>query len=249
MSSFIHITNALIYDSEERETDHMKQVILIDSQIRNHSEIMASVNSETFPILYSTTSERNDLRALLQDKFMKIERLGIFMEMESEKMFLNLEPFFAKSETCPYSKNVRFLMEIMEEFSIAHLDFIFAESQTPTQAWKSYVDILSKEGLIGFETMPYFVADFPLQQYLKPTLQPWLSGFSLPCSMAVHGEDLYVANYGSSFVSRVTLYDGDDIGLTFSVTVAGSTTTLKYITTNTGNNVTFTYGIEHMNYS
>ena len=108
MSSFIHITNALIYDSEERETDHMKQVILIDSQIRNHSEIVASVNSETFPILYSTTSERNDLRALLQDKFMKIERLGIFMEMESEKMFLNLEPFFAKSETCPYSKNVRF---------------------------------------------------------------------------------------------------------------------------------------------
>ena len=213
MSSFIHITNALIYDSEERETDHIKQVILIDSQIRNHSEIVASVNSETFPILYSTTSERNDLRALLQDKFIKIERLGIFMEMESEKMFLNLEPFFAKSETCPYSKNVRFLMEIMEEFSIAHLDFIFADGMCPvvTKEWKSYFDILSKEGQIGFETMPYFVSDFPLQQCL--TLQPWLSGFSLPCSMAVHGEHLYVANYGSSFVSRVTLCDGDDIGM------------------------------------
>ena len=221
MSSFIHITNALIYDSEERETDHMKQVILIDSQIRNHSEIMASVNSETFPILYSTTSERNDLRALLQDKFMKIERLGIFMEMESEKMFLNLEPFFAKSETCPYSKNVRFLMEIMEEFSIAHLDFIFADGMCPmvTKEWKTYFDILSKEGQIGFENSVYFILDFPLQQYLKPILKPWLSGFSLPCSMAVHGEHLYVANFGSSFVSRVTLCEGnvrrvsDDIGM------------------------------------
>jgi hypothetical protein len=211
MSSFIHITNALIYDSEERETDHMKQVILIDSQIRNHSEIIASVNSETFPILYSTTSERNDLLALLQDKFMKIERLGICMEMESEKMFLNLEPFFAKSETCPYSKNVRFLMEIMEEFSIAHLDFIFADADADngmgcvTKEWKSFFDILSKEGQIGFENSVYFIPDFSLQQYLKPISPPWLSGFSLPCSLAVYGEHLYVANFGSSYVSRVTL--------------------------------------------
>lgn len=208
MSSFIHITNSLIYDSE-KETEDMKQVILIDSQIRNHSEIVASVNSETFPILYSTTSERTDLLALLQDKFMKIERLGICFEMESEKMFLNLEPFFAKSETCPYSKNVRFLMEIMEEFSIAHLDFIFADADNGmgnivTKEWQSYYNILSKEGQIGFETIPYFISDFLVQQYLKPTSQPWLSGFSLPCSMAVYGEHLYVANFGSSFVSRVT---------------------------------------------
>ena len=208
MSSFIHITNALIYDSE-RETDDIKQVILIDSQIRNHSEIVASVNSETFPILYSTTSERTDLLALLQNKFMKIERLGICFEMEPEKMFLNLEPFFTENECGPYSKNVRGLMEIMEEFSIAHLDFIFSESQTPTQDWKTYFNILSKEGQVGFENSPYFVADFPLQQYLKPTSKPWLSGFSLPCSMAVHGEHLYVANYGSSFVSRVTDFVSD----------------------------------------
>ena len=216
MSSFIHISNPLIYDSEKKETEDMKQVILIDSQIRNHSEMVAVVNSETFPILYSTTSERTDLLALLQDKFMKIERLGICMEMEPEKMFLNLEPFFAKSETCPYSKNVRFLMEIMEEFSIAHLDFIFADADADngmghvvTKSWKEYFDILLKEGQVGFETMPYFVSEFPVQQYLKPTLQPWLSGFSLPCSIAVYGEHLYVANFGSSFVSRVTDFVSD----------------------------------------
>ena len=57
------------------------------------------------------------------------------------------------------------------------------------------------------------------------------------------------ASSAGSTISDDYQYDGDDIGLTFSVTVAGSTTTLKYITTNTGNNVTFTYGIEHMNYS
>ena len=216
MSSFIHISNPLIYDSEKKETEDMKQVILIDSQIRNHSEMVAAVNSETFPILYSTTSERTDLLALLQDKFMKIERLGICMEMESEKMFLNLEPFFAKSETCPYSKNVRFLMEIMEEFSIAHLDFIFADADADngmghvvTKEWQSYFNILSKEGQIGFENSVYFISDFLVQQYLKPTSQPWLSGFSLPCSMAVYGEHLYVANFGSSYVSRVTDFVSD----------------------------------------
>ena len=42
--------------------------------------------------------------------------------------------------------------------------------------------------------------------------------------------------------------DGGDIGLTLSADVSGSTTTLKYVTTNTGFDVTFTYGVELINY-
>ena len=64
-----------------------------------------------------------------------------------------------------------------------------------------------------------------------------------------HGMLTITASSAGSTISDDYQYDGDDIGLTFSVTVAGSTTTLEYITTNTGSNVTFTYGIEHMNYS
>ena len=43
--------------------------------------------------------------------------------------------------------------------------------------------------------------------------------------------------------------DGTDIGLTFSASVSGGTTTLKFTTTNTGNNVTFSYGVQHINYA
>ena len=43
--------------------------------------------------------------------------------------------------------------------------------------------------------------------------------------------------------------DGSDIGLEFSAAVASGTTTLKYTTTNTGQDVTFTYGVEHLNYA
>jgi hypothetical protein len=40
--------------------------------------------------------------------------------------------------------------------------------------------------------------------------------------------------------------DGTDIGLTFSATVAAGVTTLNYVTTSSGNNVTFKYRIERL---
>ena len=63
-----------------------------------------------------------------------------------------------------------------------------------------------------------------------------------------HGELKITASSAGSTLSDDYQYDDADIGLTFSVSVAGSTTTLLYTTTNTGSDVTFTYGIEHMNY-
>lgn len=42
--------------------------------------------------------------------------------------------------------------------------------------------------------------------------------------------------------------DGADIGLEFSVSISGGLITLNYETTNIGENITFTYNIEHMNY-
>lgn len=63
-----------------------------------------------------------------------------------------------------------------------------------------------------------------------------------------HGELKIVASSAGSTISDDYQYDGSDIGLTFDLNVSGATTTLRYTTTNTGNDVTFTYGIEHLNY-
>jgi hypothetical protein len=63
-----------------------------------------------------------------------------------------------------------------------------------------------------------------------------------------HGELLITASSAGATISDEYQYDGADIGLTFSVTVSGGITTLKYVTTNTGDDVTFTYANEHMHY-
>ena len=63
-----------------------------------------------------------------------------------------------------------------------------------------------------------------------------------------HGELKITSSTGGSTISDDYQYDASDIGLTFSVNVSSGVTTLLYTTTNTGSDVTFTYGIEHLNY-
>jgi hypothetical protein len=63
-----------------------------------------------------------------------------------------------------------------------------------------------------------------------------------------HGELLITASSAGATISDAYQYDGADIGLTFSVNVSGGITTLKYVTTNTGDDVTFTYATEQMHY-
>jgi len=63
-----------------------------------------------------------------------------------------------------------------------------------------------------------------------------------------HGVMTVTASSSGVTLSDDYQEDGSDIGLTFSATVSAGTTTLKYTTTNTGSNVTFTYGVDHLNY-
>lgn len=64
-----------------------------------------------------------------------------------------------------------------------------------------------------------------------------------------HGILTVTASSSGVTISDEFQEDGADIGLEFSATVSGSTTTLKYTTSSTGDDVNFTYGMEHMNYA
>lgn len=63
-----------------------------------------------------------------------------------------------------------------------------------------------------------------------------------------HGELKITASSAGSTISDDYQFDGTDIGLTFSLSVVGDVTSLLYTTTNTGSDVTLTYGIEHLNH-
>ena len=80
-------------------------VLLIDRQVPDYQTFVDSVNSSTFPIVYSTSSSKTELLALLQTHFTSISRIGIAFTSESEnvKMFLDNKPLFTDSETESYS--------------------------------------------------------------------------------------------------------------------------------------------------
>ena len=63
-----------------------------------------------------------------------------------------------------------------------------------------------------------------------------------------HGVITMTASDVGATISDEYQYDDADIGLTFSVTVSSGIATLKYVTTNTGDDVTFTYAYEHLHY-
>lgn len=63
-----------------------------------------------------------------------------------------------------------------------------------------------------------------------------------------HGTITITASDVGVTISDEYQFDATDIGLTFSVTVTGGVATLKYVTTNTGDDITFTYAYERLNY-
>ena len=63
-----------------------------------------------------------------------------------------------------------------------------------------------------------------------------------------HGELTITASAAGVSYADEYQEDGADIGLVLTATVTSGVTTVKYTTTNTGNAVSFTYGIEKLNY-
>ena len=71
-------------------------ILLIDNSVQNFQTFVDSVNSNTFPIVYSISSLKTDLLTLLQTNFTSISRIGLVFtsSFEAPKMFLDLKPLF-----------------------------------------------------------------------------------------------------------------------------------------------------------
>ena len=87
-------------------------ILLIDSQVKNYQTFADSVNSSTFPIIYSVMSSKRELLTLLQTNFTSISRIGIVFtsSLENVKTFLDGKPLFLNSEIEPYSENLQFII-------------------------------------------------------------------------------------------------------------------------------------------
>ena len=129
--------------------DTKKHVLLIDSSISNKQIFYDNVNSDTFPIIYDYNSDKNELLLLLKQKFSSIQRISfVFHGKTPDSMvyFLNNQPFFQDSDLynnqTNLSDNVSFLIRCIQEFNVAHIDFLACNTLQYSN-WKSYYSLLS----------------------------------------------------------------------------------------------------------
>jgi hypothetical protein len=129
-------------------TSNIKNVILIDSTVNEAELFYNSVNSNTFPIIYSYYSNREELINLLTNKFTNIERIGFVMHNASfpYKKFINNEQFFVNTDfdSVQKSNNFTFLVNIIKQFNITNLDNLACTSLLD-EKWKEFYQLLNFE--------------------------------------------------------------------------------------------------------
>lgn len=115
-------------------TEHVSNVLLIDSNMSESQLFYDSANASTFPIIYSYSSNRTELLQLLKDKFTTVNRISFVFHdnIHDGKAFVNDELFFLETDISDgadtFSPNVSFLLDVINDFSVKHIDFLACNS-------------------------------------------------------------------------------------------------------------------------
>lgn len=115
-------------------------LLLVDAFVKDPYVLIDSTNATTLPILYSYLCSKTSLLAVLRAKFSTIERIGFLFTQGNANLFLDNKHFFVR-------ENVEFLLSIIQEFGIQHLDFLACETLQYT-AWIHYYQELQQTGVI-----------------------------------------------------------------------------------------------------
>jgi alpha-tubulin suppressor-like RCC1 family protein len=132
------------------DTTNITNVLLIDKDTLSYDVFYNSCYETTFPIVYSSSCNRNDLLELLSNKFDKIDRLGLVFSFQPNYKFLNDEFLFKHDESIPYSENVIFMIDLINKFNISIVDYLACDTLI-YENWKNYYNIISSntKAIIG----------------------------------------------------------------------------------------------------
>ena len=143
------LAKKLIYDNTI-DTDKIQNILLICSNTYDSQIFYDSVNTITFPILYSYNSEKKELLTLFKDKFQHgIKRVAFVFQDPCNKSFLFLDNMVFFEETdllenqITFSENVQFLISIVDFFKIDNLDFLACNTLQYSK-WSKYYELLNK---------------------------------------------------------------------------------------------------------
>lgn len=121
-------------------------LLLIDSgEINNYQEIVNSVNSSTFYVVYSITSSKTELLFLLQKLFTTIQRIGICFTSSfgNKKIFLDCKPLFNNDGNEYYNENVTFVVNLIKDFNVKNIDFLACNTLNYLN-WMNYYTFLTE---------------------------------------------------------------------------------------------------------
>ena len=151
------LVTPLVYPEISEEHNYLN-VLLIDDTVPSYQMFVESVNSHTFPIVYSNNSSKTELLELLQSNFTQIQRVAICFAISTSgdaKTFLDNEPLFLDEEVLPndtndntedktYSSNVEFILNLIYDFNILNIDYLGCNS-LKYQNWVDYYELLQEK--------------------------------------------------------------------------------------------------------
>jgi len=139
----------LIYN-DSADTTSIQNILLICSKVVESQLFLDSVNSNTFSIIYSQNSDKNELIELLRNKFkngIKRASFAFHDPLNQNSYFLDNKLFFDENDLIDnqttFSENVTFLTNLINEFNIENCDFLACNSLQYNN-WKKYYELLNK---------------------------------------------------------------------------------------------------------
>jgi hypothetical protein len=130
--------------------NNIKNIILIDINIKNSNDFFNNTNSSTFPIIYNSSNTSLELEAILNN-FTSIDRLCFVFDeiyLSSVKLFLNNEQFFTEEDLTEddidnLSDNFKLLLNLYKKFNIKNVDYLACNSLNYPK-WIQYYNKLNE---------------------------------------------------------------------------------------------------------
>jgi hypothetical protein len=135
----------LIYPEMKEPLHQYSNILLVDSSVSNYQTFIDSVNSSTFPIVYSNKCSKTELLSFLQNNFTTISRIGIVFtsSLGNNTLFLDNKPFYYNTENEPFSENLLFILNVIKDFQVKNIDFLACNSLNYPN-WVNYYTILEQ---------------------------------------------------------------------------------------------------------